>query len=183
MFDHSFESLIAAAKAGSDDAWSELLAPVAPKLVGYLRLRGSKDPEATAGDVFIDVARNIERFNGGQEGFTSWVFVIAHRRLIDEYRRIQARPEEILTDTPLERRTVMSAEEEALRIGSDDVVAAMLSDLTAPQRDVLILRVVAELSVEETAEVLNRPVTSVKALQRRALAALRRQVQQTGVSR
>jgi len=62
-------------------------------------------------------------------------------------------------------------------------VTAMLADLTAPQRDVVFLRVVAELTVEETAQVLNRPVTSVKALQRRGLAALRRQIAQMGVSR
>ena len=62
-------------------------------------------------------------------------------------------------------------------------MAALLSELTAPQRDVIFLRIVADLSVEETARVLNRPVTSVKALQRRGLGALRRKVRDEGVSR
>jgi len=95
MSDDAFTELIDAAKSGSDEAWAELLGPIAPKLVGYLRMRGSKDPEAAAGDVFVDVARNLAGFTGGRENFKSWVFVIAHRRVIDEYRRIQARPDEI----------------------------------------------------------------------------------------
>lgn len=182
MSDEPFSALIEAAREGSDQAWAELLEPVAPKLIGYLRLRGSKDPEATAGDVFVDVARSIENFDGTKESFTSWVFVIAHRRLIDSYRREQARPDEVLTGDQLEFGVAMSAEEEALRSVSTDEVAELLSALTAPQRDVIFLRIVAELSLDETSRVLNRPVTSVKALQRRGLAALRRQIQQTGVS-
>lgn len=77
----------------------------------------------------------------------------------------------------------MSAEEEALNSVSTEVVTDLLSMLTAPQRDVIFLRVVAELSVEETAKVLNRPATSIKALQRRGLASLRRNIRDEGVSR
>ena len=55
--------------------------------------------------------------------------------------------------------------------------------MSPPQRDVIFLRIVGELSVEETARVLNRPISSVKALQRRGLAALKRQIQGIGVSR
>ena len=183
MSEEAFEALIEAAKEGSEQAWTALLEPVAPRLIGYLRLRGSKDPEAAAGDVFADVARNIDAFEGAADGFDSWVFVIAHRRLIDEYRRSSARPEEVLTDRAIEPSAAASAEEEAMRIDSIDVVAGMLDDLTGPQRDVIILRVVAGLSIEETAEVLNRPGTAVKALQRRGLAALRRKIEQQGVSR
>lgn len=183
MSDDSFAELIDAARAGSDDAWAELLEPVAPKLVGYLRMRGSKDPEAVAGDVFVDVARSIETFTGGREAFASWVFVIAHRRLIDAYRRDQARPDEVLTDQQLEFGIAMSAEEEALRSVSSDQVGVLLSALTPPQRDVIFLRVIAELTLEETAHVLNRPLSAVKALQRRGLASLKRQIEQSGVSR
>lgn len=178
-----FHDLITAAQAGSEEAWHELLAPVAPKLVGYLRLRGARDPEAVAGDVFVDVARNLENFSGDRDGFMSWVFVIAHRRLIDEHRRLEARPDEALMAEPIESRVAMSAEDEALRSTSSEDLLALLAGLTAPQRDVIYLRIVADLSVQETARVLNRPVSSVKSLQRRGLGALRRLVRDQGVSR
>lgn len=178
-----FNELIAAAQSGAEDAWHELLTPIAPKLVGYLRLRGARDPEAVAGDVFVDVARNIDGFSGERDGFLSWVFVIAHRRLIDEHRRTEARPAETLLAEPIEMGFSSSAEEEAIQAISGKELLELLSGLTAPQRDVIYLRIIAELSVEETAHVLNRPVSSVKALQRRGLGALRRNVRDQGVSR
>ncbi len=177
MTDEAFTALLAAAKEGSDEAWAELLEPIAPKLVGYLRLRGSKDPEAAAGDVFADVASRIDTFVGTRDNFASWVFVIAHRRLIDEFRRESARPSEVLTEAPIEIAVASSAEEEALSTLSAEAVNDLLSDLTGPQRDAIYLRVVAGLSVEETATVMNRTITSVKALQRRGLAALRRRLE------
>ena len=51
-----------------------------------------------------------------------------------------------------------------------------LATLTDDQRAVLLLRVVADLSLAETAEVLGKPVGAVKALQHRALAKLRADV-------
>ena len=59
------------------------------------------------------------------------------------------------------------------RIGERERVEALLSDLTDDQREVLLLRVVAGLSVEETAQAVGRPAGAVRALQHRALARLR----------
>ena len=49
----------------------------------------------------------------------------------------------------------------------------MLSILPPDQQAVLALRIVAELSLEETAQVIGRSVGAVKQLQRRALLALK----------
>jgi RNA polymerase sigma-70 factor (ECF subfamily) len=76
-----------------------------------------------------------------------------------------------------------SAEDEALdRLGGDEV-QALLGALTSDQRDVLLLRIVADLSLEETATVVGKRVGAVKALQRRGLEALRREIHAQGVSR
>jgi RNA polymerase sigma-70 factor (ECF subfamily) len=58
----------------------------------------------------------------------------------------------------------------------------MLSRLTPEQREVLFLRVLAGLSLEETAEVLGKTPGSVKRLQARGLASLRRRISQGAVS-
>jgi RNA polymerase sigma-70 factor (ECF subfamily) len=60
-------------------------------------------------------------------------------------------------------------------------VHELLAELTPDQRDVLLLRVVADLTVEQVAEVVGKPAGAVKALQRRGLAALRRLVEAEGV--
>lgn len=57
-----------------------------------------------------------------------------------------------------------------------DHVHTLLAGLSADQRDVLVLRIVADLSVAETAAVLDKSYEAVKALQRRGLGALQRAI-------
>ena len=60
------------------------------------------------------------------------------------------------------------------------VVEALLESLSPDQRDVLLLRVIADLSVAETAQTLGKGEEAVKQLQRRALASLRRRISSPG---
>ncbi|MEA1902727.1 MAG: sigma-70 family RNA polymerase sigma factor, partial [Actinomycetota bacterium] len=157
----------------------EIYMDLAGPIRGYVRSRGSKDPEDLASEVFLQVARNIAKFEGDAESFRSWVFVIAHRRLIDERRAKQRRP--VITDDPVDP-TGGNVEEEAIdQIGLNRVNEAM-SHLTDDQREVLALRVIADLSLAETAKVLDKEIGAVKALQRRAVFALRRLVDEGRVS-
>ncbi|MFQ5968029.1 MAG: RNA polymerase sigma factor, partial [Acidimicrobiia bacterium] len=82
----SFKLLIAAAKAGAESAWAELFHDLAGPVTAYLRSRGAYEAEDVTGQVFLELARSIHRFEGDRAAFRSWVFVIAHRRLIDERR-------------------------------------------------------------------------------------------------
>ena len=52
----------------------------------------------------------------------------------------------------------------------------LLGTLTTDQRDVLAMRLIGQMSVEETATALQKPQGAIKALQRRALATLRRRL-------
>ena len=54
----------------------------------------------------------------------------------------------------------------------------LLQTLTPDQRSVIALRVIADLSLEETATILGKRVGAVKALQKRGLERLRRQLDQ-----
>ena len=73
-------------------------------------------------------------------------------------------------------------EGEALdRLATDDLRRA-LEVLTEDQRDVLSLRVIGNLTLEETAEVMGKQVGAVKALQRRGLIALREHLEHHRVS-
>jgi RNA polymerase sigma-70 factor (ECF subfamily) len=68
------------------------------------------------------------------------------------------------------------AEDEALaRLGGDEVLA-LLGRLTEEQRTVLALRLVANLTIPEVAEIVGRTVNATKALQRRGLKTLRKQL-------
>ena len=177
-----FEGVLAAAREGAEWAWELLIRDLAGPLVGFFRARGVADPENLAGEVYLDIARGLKNFDGTESGFRSWVFVIAHRRLIDERRRQGRRPEEETLHDPLPATHRMpSAEEEALHRLSGEV-QHLLGALTSDQRDVVTLRVVAGLTLQETAAVVGKRVGAVKALQRRALLALRKEISAKGVS-
>ena len=64
----------------------------------------------------------------------------------------------------------------ALSNCSAEALVAAVHELTDNQRDVLLLRVIADLSLDEVATLTGRPVGAVKALQHRGLASLRRRL-------
>jgi RNA polymerase sigma factor (sigma-70 family) len=165
----AFPDVLAAAKTGADWAWESLYGEVAGPVTGYLTSRGAADPEDLAGETFLQVARNIHAFDGSESSFRSWVFVIAHRRLIDSRRANGRRPAAYPLLVDLEGGNV---EAEAMeRLATSDLVMAF-KVLTDEQREVLALRVVANLTMEETADVVGKTVGAVKALQRRALETM-----------
>ena len=179
-----FDTVLAAAREGSEWAWEILVRHLGPSLLRFFRTRGLPDPEALVGEVFADLARNLTTFEGDQKAFRSWVFVIAYRRMSDEWRRLRRRPEETPMDTPPEPElSAPSAEDEAMEALGSAAVARMLSILTDDQRDVILLRVVAGLTLDETARAMGKRIGAVKALQRRAIAALRKEIERPGVSK
>lgn len=177
------EDVLAAASADAPWAFERLYTRFAPSVAGYLRLRGSTDPEGLTNEVMLGVFRGLPSFEGDVAGFRSWLFTIAHRRLVDERRRRAARPQ---TNEGADRHREQrggDVEQEALAALGGDSVATLLDALTGAQRDVVLLRVVADLSVEEVARVLGKRPGAVKMLQRRGLATLRRILESEGVTR
>ncbi len=169
-----FESVLAAAQAGAEWAWTLLYRAVAGKVLGYLRVNGARDAEDLLGDVFLQVARNIGTFEGDEAAFRSWVFMVAHHRIVDERRRWRRRPATTVADVP--DSIGGSSEDEAMSGLTTAEVLETLSVLTPEQRDVVLLRVFADLSLDEVSVVVDRPVSAVKALQRRAYARLRKKI-------
>lgn len=175
--DPSFGEQLAAARRGEEWAWHTIYTKLIGPITGYLISRGARDPDDLAAETFLHVARNIEQFEGDEESFRSWVFVIAHRRLIDARRAANRRPQ--IADRVEEDGEGGDVEEEAMgRLGNHSV-QELLDQLTEDQREVLALRVVADLSLKETARVTGRDVGAVKALQRRAIQRLQR-IYETG---
>ena len=182
MMTESFDRVLAAAKRGEDWAWSEIYLWLAGPLTGYLAMKGAVEPEDETSETLLSVARNISKFEGDEASFRSWVFVIAHRRMIDSRRRKGRR-----VDTVAMGETSAyvggNVEHEAIeRLAMDDAMY-LLESLTDEQREVIVLRMLADMSLEDTANVMGKKVGSVKALQRRAIANLRKAIESEEVSR
>jgi RNA polymerase sigma-70 factor (ECF subfamily) len=132
--------------------------------------------EDLTGDVFKGAIEDLPRFRGPVEALGGWLFGIAHHDLSD-YRR-QARHRVQPLDDLLEEAAAaggaMDPEELALERVEGDRVLAALRQLTCDQREVLLLRLVADLTAPEVAGILNKSTDAVKALQHRGLASLAR---------
>jgi len=178
------ESEVASAIAGEPEGLRRVYDVLAPRLVSYLRARGSEDPEGLTQDVFVSLLPRLCRLHGGVEGLRTLAFSLAHARLVDEIRRRAKRPATQRFEASFDPRSTASAEEDALGNVDGAQLYALLSELSADQRTVVALRVVGQLSLEETAEVVGKSIGAVKQLQRRGLLALRAAVQaREGVTR
>lgn len=174
---------MAAASVGAPWAFEQLWQELAPVVAGYLRVQGAAEPDDLTSDVFLNVFRHLAAFRGGEVEFRSWVFTIAHHRLVDERRRCSRRPPQAeMSDPALSQVSGGDVEVDALRRLSEERVRRLCAALAPDQRDVLLLRMVADMNLEQTAQALGKSIGSVKALQHRALAALRRQLDQQAVS-
>ena len=179
VFGESFEPLLGAARAGAGWAFARLYEGLAPAVAGYLTVQGAAEPDDLTSDVFERAFRRLGTFSGDEAGFRSWVFTIAHNVLVDDRRRRDRRP---VTTPPGPEPVGGDVEDDALRRLSEERVRRLCDLLSPDQRDVVLLRRVAGLSLEETAAALGRTTGAVKALQHRAVAALRRQLEREGVS-
>lgn len=170
------DSVLEGARAGHDWAWAELYRELAPKVLGYLRGLGAPEPEDLTGEVFVQVVRDIHRFHGDEREFRAWLFTIAHHRFLDQRRHSARRPVDPVADVPEPEGSADGAHHDALRELADERVRELLGTLSPDQRAVLLLRIVGGLTVEQVAGAIGKRTGAVKALQRRGLAALKREL-------
>ena len=174
-----FDDVLAAAQAGAAWAFETLYRDLAPVVTGYLRLHGAVEPDDLASETFLGVFTGLAGFHGDEDALRAWVFTIAHRRLVDDWRRRSRRPQVVDDGADLAGQVGGDVEDDVLtRLGTEDVhrICALLPD---DQRSVVLLRVLGDLTVEQVGQVMGRSSASVKALQRRGLRALREELERT----
>lgn len=165
----AFPEVLSAAQAGADWAWQRLYESVAGRVRSYAAAQGAVDPDELTGEVLLHLVRGLDRFSGDESAFRSWVFVIAHHRVIDDRRRARRRRD-------LQQRLQVDAGQGA----DDDPLARLwpedwaerLGRLSDGQRTVLLLRVVSGLSADEVGRVIGKKPGAVRVMQHRAVVRL-----------
>lgn len=177
-----FDDVLRAAQVGAPWAFERLYIQLAPQVARYVRMRGVSDPDDITSEVFLAVFERLADFDGSVAKFRSWLFTIAHRKAVDAHRRLARRPWVEVADAEAPDLPGGNVEDEALEAIATGRVLALLAGLSEVQRDVLLLRIVADLSVEQVAGALGKSAGAVKQHQRRALSRLRELVEQAGVT-
>lgn len=146
----------------------------ASQVLGYLTARGVEDPEAVMQEVFLAVLPRLETVSGGAPGLRTFLFSVAHARMVDDHRRQSRTPMKLPFDAELDWREESSAEAEALdHVSPAEVLGLLQKVLLDDQREVLTLRIIGGLTVDQVAAVMGKSAGAVKQLQRRALSRLR----------
>lgn len=169
-----FDSVLAAAQTGAEWAFAALYEEFNPRLVRYFVARAPAEADDLAAETWLGAASRLTLFRGTESEFRSWLFTIAHRRLSDHWaqmKRCRAEPAESswMEDHPAvddpERSAVdaLSAQAAARRIA-----AALNPD----QAEVVLLRLLGGLDVDQVATVMGKRPGTVRVLQHRALRRL-----------
>jgi RNA polymerase sigma factor (sigma-70 family) len=175
-------SALTAARNNLSWGWNVLYNALAPTVAGYLRAQGAAESEDLAAEVFVQAVKSLKRFSGDAAAFRSWIFCIAHNKLVDDARYRSRRPVYPVADAGADIVCSNSVENEVLSNLGGERVRQMIGKLTPDQQNVLFLRILGDLTIDEVARALNKNVTAVKALQRRGLASLRREISTQAVS-
>lgn len=137
----------------------------------YLFYRTS-DPdiaEDLTSDVFIRMVRGLPGYR--HEHFKGWLYSIARNVAIDHSRKEKTHPSVSLKETMQSGNDPVEKEVEGKL--TSEILKQALGRLNPDHRDVIILRIIAGLSLDETAGALRKSVDAVKGLQRRALTSLK----------
>lgn len=165
----TFPVLLADTREGSRTAWEHLYRRFAPSVLGYLRSQRADDPEDLLADVWLQVVRDVDAFEGSADGFRAWILRIAHNRLVDVRRADARRPEEVVVAQPPDQ---LADADPAAPVDDPDELERLFAGVPATQRAVLYLRYVLDLPQGEIATVLGSSLAAVKMQQRRGIDAI-----------
>jgi RNA polymerase sigma-70 factor (ECF subfamily) len=168
------QTLLERAKRYDEAALGELYDRYAPRIYAYIyrRVSDAHLAEDLTGEVFVRVIQAIRSEKFWKTSFQGWLYRIAHNLVVDHYRRQPESPE-LMLDERLLAAEDDPADAVAQRLSRRQLVAAM-HRLTPDQQQVVVLRFAEGLTAREVAEIMNKSVGAVEALQHRALATLRR---------
>jgi RNA polymerase sigma factor (sigma-70 family) len=135
-------------------------------------LRNSNDAEDAVQEVFVDIWKNAERFDENQSSETTFVAMIARRRIIDRIRRTNRRiSADSIEDVVSEPQ---SRDDKRVQLSVEAGQAAeALRSLKPEQQRVLQLSIVHGLSHQEIADITGMPLGTVKTHARRGILQAR----------
>jgi RNA polymerase sigma-70 factor (ECF subfamily) len=169
-----FEEVLAAARSGAEWAFAVLYRDQHPRLARYLAAHAPRVADDLASETWLAVARQLHRFSGDERAFRAWLFTIGRRRLIQHWREAGRRPSSPAPPEDLADRAAPDDPEAAALAGvaAREAARALAEALSPDQADVVLLRLLADLDVEQVAAILGKRPGTVRVLQHKALRRL-----------
>lgn len=179
------QELVLEARSGEAAAFDVLVHRYAPAVYRFVfrLVHDAPTAEDVAQETFLKVWKNLKRFDV-EKPFKAWMFRIARNTAFDWLKKKRAFAfselegedgetagfEEVADESPLPDELVLSRE-------LQDELAAALDRLAPKARSIVLLHEVEDLTFQEIADACDEPLNTVKSRYRRALAELRKIVE------
>ena len=177
------EKLILAAQKGDMDAFGSLYDMYLPRIYRYCiaRVRNAAESEDLSEEIFIKALTNLHKFNwnnalGGTNPFIAWLFRIAHNHVNSFTRRLSNKTPTTELGEWIPDQTLSPSQQVESQISIDEVFI-FVQKLPNAQRDVIMMRFSAGLSIAETAAALDKNESNIKVLQHKGVNALKKMMQ------
>jgi RNA polymerase sigma-70 factor, ECF subfamily len=175
-------TLLNAARMMDKEALVKIFDLYSPALYKYaLRLCG--DPmmaDHIVGDVFAKLLDQLSSGNGPRSNLRSYLYETTYHRMIDERRYSQRRaPLEVAASLRQDTHSAFLLLEDQIMF--KQVLHVLQNELTDDQRHVIVLRFLEDFSLRETAAIIGKKADHVRVIQNRAIAKLRRTLDNNGI--
>ena len=177
VLDGDFPEVLRLAACGDAAAFARLWRETHPPLLRYLWVSVGDAAEDVAADVWLDVARRIRSFHGGEQEFRGWLFTMARRKMIDRHRYEARRPVSPTADGELfDRPAADDTVAAALEYISTETALSLIATLPRDQAEIVVLRVVVGLDASAVAQIVGKSPGAVRVAAHRGLRTLRERV-------
>ena len=180
--DQRLAELVPLAQAEDAAALQEIIKVVHPMVLRYARARISSGRTPTAEDVAqeicLAVATSVGKYQDTGKPFMAFVYGIAFNKVADAHRALARDKTNPTDEVPDQEFSGVTPEDAAMVAAGSNRVRALLDLLSDKAREIVILRVFVGLSAEETAEIVGSTAGAVRVAQHRALATLRRALEE-----
>jgi RNA polymerase sigma-70 factor (ECF subfamily) len=180
-----FDVVLAAAQDGAQWAVAVLWNELHPRLLRFLRGLDPSAAEDVEADTWLSAARDLRTFHGDDRQFRAWMFTIARNRLID-CRRREARRRSVAVSPEVLGERPAADDPAGLALDvvrADAAVARVRSYLPRDQAEVILLRVLGGLEVDEVAAIVRKRPGNVRVLQHRGLRRLAERIAEEAAER
>ena len=166
------DDVLAAARAGDTAAFGALYRETQPRLLRYASSLVGQDAEDVTAEAWLQISRDLPRFNGDVMGFRGWSATIVRNRAFDHLRALQRRPTTPLEEFLLDR----AAEPDSAETATDNIgtgaALRLIASLPADQAEAVLLRVVVGLDATTAGEILGKRAGAVRVAAHRGLKNL-----------
>jgi RNA polymerase sigma-70 factor, ECF subfamily len=167
------------ARRGDSESFRILYRETQPRLLRYLKYLVGSEAEDVASEVWLQVTRDLPKFEGNYDYFRRWVTTIARHRAIDHMRRATREPSAV--PVPVEELTDFAGRDDTAARAIESITTgqalSLIGSLPRDQAEAVMLRVVAGLDARGAARVVGKRTGAIRTAAYRGLKRLAKRLE------